>query len=96
MCDTDIHKCDICSEEAAKFEPGESKCIVGDDGDDDDVDDGDNGDDDDSDNGDNDDSDDGDDGGLSAGAIVGELKLFAFSKSLLHDLSKTNVSTNNH
>ena len=34
MCDTDIDKCDTCSKEGAKFEPGEAKCIVGDDGDD--------------------------------------------------------------
>ena len=33
MCDTDIGKCDTCSKEGAKFEPGEAKCIVGDDGD---------------------------------------------------------------
>ena len=36
MCDTDTDKCDACSKEGAKFDPAESKCIVGDDGDDDD------------------------------------------------------------
>ena len=38
VCDTDPKICDICSEEGAKFDTEQSKCIVGDDsgGDDDD------------------------------------------------------------
>ena len=31
MCDIDPQKCDVCTEEGAKFDEGQSKCIVGDD-----------------------------------------------------------------
>lgn len=36
VCESDLMKCDTCSKEGAKFDSGESKCIVGDDDDDDD------------------------------------------------------------
>lgn len=32
MCDTDPNICDTCSEEGAKFDTEQSKCIVGNDG----------------------------------------------------------------
>lgn len=35
MCDTDPMICDICSEEGARFDMQQSKCIVGDDSGDD-------------------------------------------------------------
>ena len=31
MCDTDTKACDVCSVEGAKFNEGQSKCIIGDD-----------------------------------------------------------------
>ena len=31
VCDIDPEKCDVCTEEGAKFDEGQSKCIVGDD-----------------------------------------------------------------
>ena len=31
MCDIDPQKCDVCTEEGAKFDEGQSRCIVGDD-----------------------------------------------------------------
>ena len=32
VCDSDPKSCDVCTEEGAKFDEGQSKCIVEDDG----------------------------------------------------------------
>ena len=32
VCDRDPKICDVCTEQGAKFDEGQSKCIVGDDG----------------------------------------------------------------